>query len=571
MFVFAVYFTLLFSGTLHVYGTTTEPTTSVTKDTSLREQVEQGIATKDIVCSNGYHVLVVRHNGNYACVSEKMAETLDWKVIKTEFKEKQEGMISENNSEKQKEISIEKEALPEINTDYPKVGSLGTLVNLKQLLDHNNTSLPDMPYTDVLEYLTPSYMTEGFEIEHVFEKNETSDSTIYHLIVLPVDETISADDSMETLYQKKGTVISVIPTTIHNVREVFKIIQSNTDDDYAATVWQEDAKIYYTNNNAVGTNPAQVVLYDDKTLLTMISFSHLFSTSEALKIIQSMGPQSHSDESYSSEIIFSRDIGMTLLEKGKILEFNRLKINSEVSSHNFQYSDFTNMDLTGADMSSLDLQHSIFSNTTLRHVIFDDSDLSGIDLGNTDLQNVGLNRVNMTDTNFDGADLRYVNLTGSILDRTDLSNADLSDARLYGMDLSNAIFRNVNFTGADLTGVYLNGADLTGSDLRDVDLSTRDRRGYLEGPLNFSDSNLGKANLSDVDLRGSLLMGVSLSHANLSNANLIGADLSKAKLTNANLSGAQFGGYMNGEYREVKNLPITKEEAIERGAVYGEK
>ena len=44
----------------------------------LRVQLEQGIETNNIQCDNPNHVLVLRTNGNVACVTEKGAEKMGW-------------------------------------------------------------------------------------------------------------------------------------------------------------------------------------------------------------------------------------------------------------------------------------------------------------------------------------------------------------------------------------------------------------------------------------------------------------------------------------------------------------
>jgi len=47
-------------------------------------QLESGVASEDITCRDN-RVLVLRTNGNPACVTEKTAEKLGWEIIKTEF------------------------------------------------------------------------------------------------------------------------------------------------------------------------------------------------------------------------------------------------------------------------------------------------------------------------------------------------------------------------------------------------------------------------------------------------------------------------------------------------------
>lgn len=46
----------------------------------LRVQLEQGIETNQIQCDNDSHVLVERDNGQLACITEKSAKKLNWKI-----------------------------------------------------------------------------------------------------------------------------------------------------------------------------------------------------------------------------------------------------------------------------------------------------------------------------------------------------------------------------------------------------------------------------------------------------------------------------------------------------------
>jgi len=51
----------------------------------LRVQLEQGIETNQILCDNPDHVLVLRTNGNMACVSEKTADKTGWLIMDMNF------------------------------------------------------------------------------------------------------------------------------------------------------------------------------------------------------------------------------------------------------------------------------------------------------------------------------------------------------------------------------------------------------------------------------------------------------------------------------------------------------
>jgi hypothetical protein len=52
---------------------------------SPRQQLESGILPENIICKEN-RVLVLRDNGNPACITEKTAEKLSWEIIQTEFK-----------------------------------------------------------------------------------------------------------------------------------------------------------------------------------------------------------------------------------------------------------------------------------------------------------------------------------------------------------------------------------------------------------------------------------------------------------------------------------------------------
>jgi len=52
----------------------------------LRVQLEQGIETENIQCNNPDHVLVLRTNGNAACVTERTALKTGWEIITTTSK-----------------------------------------------------------------------------------------------------------------------------------------------------------------------------------------------------------------------------------------------------------------------------------------------------------------------------------------------------------------------------------------------------------------------------------------------------------------------------------------------------
>ena len=48
---------------------------------SLYSQQKKGLGMDDVTCANNSHVLVMRTNGNLACVTEKSADRMNWKII----------------------------------------------------------------------------------------------------------------------------------------------------------------------------------------------------------------------------------------------------------------------------------------------------------------------------------------------------------------------------------------------------------------------------------------------------------------------------------------------------------
>jgi hypothetical protein len=91
-------------------------------------------------------------------------------------------------------------------------------------------------------------------------------------------------------------------------------------------------------------------------------------------------------------------------------------------------------------------------------------------------------------------------------------------------------------------------------DLHEADLAKANLR-----MANLFGVNLAKANLEGADLMHALLSRANLEGANLRRASLRRADLYRAQLLGANLKGANL--------HQTKNLPISEEEARERGAI----
>ena len=71
----------------------------------LRVQLEQGIKTDQIQCNNPNHVLVLRTNGNIACVTEKSSLKTGWEII--EINISKSALITDTKTETKQSSLIE--------------------------------------------------------------------------------------------------------------------------------------------------------------------------------------------------------------------------------------------------------------------------------------------------------------------------------------------------------------------------------------------------------------------------------------------------------------------------------
>lgn len=123
--------------------------------------------------------------------------------------------------------------------------------------------------------------------------------------------------------------------------------------------------------------------------------------------------------------------------------------------------------------------------------------------------------------------------------------------------------QGINLENIAMPGARLSYTNLNGANLRDADLSN---------------ANLQKANLENVNAYQARFWNVNLQGANLKNANLQGASFKSTDLSDANLQGADLKdadlritvNLQNTDLRGAKNLPISIEEAKERGAIITE-
>lgn len=135
----ALTFGLLLVGSVYAMQesfATTEPIPSP------RQQLTEGISPEDIQCREN-RVLVIRDNGNPACVTEKTAEKRGWKIIQTEFKinstnenttlDDEDIVISDVDSETNEEIIIK--TIPEESKPIESALSETSILNVNSLID----------------------------------------------------------------------------------------------------------------------------------------------------------------------------------------------------------------------------------------------------------------------------------------------------------------------------------------------------------------------------------------------------------------------------------------------------
>ncbi len=126
---------------------------------SPKYQLESGILLEDIQCKDN-RILVLRTNGNPACVTEKTAEKTGWKIIKTEFTKPNN--IIPNKIIEEKYIANNK-LVDFFDVKYPDFISLEEYddrgywilknTNVKQLSRDDKTNLLKIPYDVCVEGL----------------------------------------------------------------------------------------------------------------------------------------------------------------------------------------------------------------------------------------------------------------------------------------------------------------------------------------------------------------------------------------------------------------------------------
>lgn len=237
-----------------------------------------------------------------------------------------------------------------------------------------------------------------------------------------------------------------------------------------------------------------------------------------------------------------------LLESGQVSEFNNLKETMDLSR--------TQVSLEGADLHGVDLRKINLESVHIEHANMKDANLQGIVLDYRNVQYADLRGANLSDADISDAYLYGVNLQGADLTGASMKNTHINDSDMSHANLQDADLRGVNLQHASLVGTNFQGAVLQGAVMAETDLRK----------MNFDGANMEFANLEYADLRDARLQNTNMQNANLENADLRGANLSGADLQGANLNNADLLGT---NLSNVQNIPISKEEARQRGAITG--
>jgi hypothetical protein len=136
----------------------------------INQQLEQGIEIDQIQCNNPNHLLVLRTNGNMACVSEKTALKTGWEIIKTDFK-----VLDKNPTELfnvnvvTEEITLEQSNKSELLTLSDENNNL-LIVNTKT---HNSDNLGYLPPDPLSSYPANLVLPTTVELNQSFEAKYT--------------------------------------------------------------------------------------------------------------------------------------------------------------------------------------------------------------------------------------------------------------------------------------------------------------------------------------------------------------------------------------------------------------
>jgi len=182
----------------------------------LRVQLEQGIETDQLQCDNTSHVLVLRDNGNVACITEINAEKMGWEIIETGISlVEYEFPLSLNSVDiSQEERYIKYPSTLDVTiSNLPKIGGTAelqlTVTNTGSNITIENTSQENLKL----------YLIIGNNFEFV---NQTD--------VITSEDEHGISKSFDTLATGESVILSA---TIKAVSEGFSSIRWSALDSYA--------------------------------------------------------------------------------------------------------------------------------------------------------------------------------------------------------------------------------------------------------------------------------------------------------------------------------------------------
>jgi len=310
-------------------------------------------------------------------------------------------------------------------------------------------------------------------------------------------------------------------------------------------------------------------------------------------------PETNSDYNLLKSNENLRNVLFELISKIRVTEphqnvSNFIKI-LQVSGNLLPKMDLSRFNLTGAsipgaNLSRANLNGANLTDANLSGAILDFADLSnailkGANLRGATLSGANLTRADLTGVNLSGATLTGAKLLKTVLKNSNVSAADLTDANATGCDLSNAKIYGANLVSVKTKGEYgpiiLQNADLSNctfnnTDLTNLDLSNTTLINVNLNKMNLSQTKFIKSNLSFANLSEANFTSADLRDANLGNSNLTRANLAKTRLINAKLTETDFNmtdlthTKLDGvDLRQCLNLPISRKNAKDRGAIIG--
>ena len=205
---------------------------------------------------------------------------------------------------------------------------------------------------------------------------------------------------------------------------------------------------------------------------------------------------------------------------------------------------------SGAELANVNFTGHIFSSHKIRDSNLKSARFSGANCSNMDFSHCGMEDADMKNTNLRGA-----SFTSSIISRGNFEGADLTQAEMDRTYLARSNFQGARLNSSDLSETIMTKADVSDCSAKRAIFDRVKAIG-----AKFARSNFQGASFKGARLQHSSMVGANFKNADLSEANLCGALMKSTNLDQANLYGAKFN------HRTV--LPISKNEALERGMVY---